>query len=271
MMESPWTGKTALITGASSGIGAALADWLASKGLHVALTARRGQRLKEVASAIEMRGGKAWVHACDISQAGARERLVSSLKAEFGSVDILINNAGFGWYGYFHHMNWGDAKKMLAVNVEAAAQLSHLLLPGMLSRGSGHIINISSIAGGLPNQGIAMYAGSKAFLDAFTTVLHRELRGSGVHVSSVRLGPVRTEFYDQARGLQNGGPVPAERFVIPVERVNHGIWRLLNHPHRVMYLPGWLAVTRVVEPLFGGLIDRLGPMLLKRSGRKRGQ
>ena len=154
-----------------------------------------------------------------------------------------------------------------AVNMEAAAHLTRLLLPGMVKAGHGQIINISSIAGGLPNQGIAMYSASKAFLDAFTTSLFRELHGSGVYASAMRLGPVKTEFYEQARQMENGAPVPAERFAIPVERVNAALWRLLNHPRRFMYVPGWLRVSRWLEPLFGGLIDQLGPLLLRRKDR----
>ena len=178
---------------------------------------------------------------------------------------MLINNAGFGWYGYFNQMQWQDARNLLAVNVEALAHLTRLALPDMLARRSGHIVNISSIAGGLPNQGIAMYAASKAFVDAFTTALYRELRGSGVTASAMRLGAIKTEFYERARSLKNGSAVPAERYAIPVERVNSALWHLLRRPRRAMYVPGWLYLSRWVEPLFGALIDPLGPLLLRRQ------
>ena len=112
-----------------------------------------------------------------------------------------------------------------------------------------------------------MYAGSKAFLDAFTTALYRECHGSGVKVSVMRLGPVRTEFFDQARTKENGYSVPAERFAISTERVNRALWRLLRHPRRVMYVPGWLALSKYLEILFGAVIDRLGPLLLKRKAK----
>lgn len=264
-MAESLTGKVVLITGASSGIGAAFARFLAERQAHVLMTARREDRLEELAGNIRAAGGKADYWARDLSAATEREDLLRKIKADIGSVDVLINNAGFGWYGYYHAMSWEDAARMLAVNVEAAAHLTRLLLPGMLAKKSGHVINISSIAGGLPNQGIAIYSASKAFLDAFSTSLYRELRGSGVSVSAMRLGPVETEFYEQAKSLENGGAVPAEQFAIPVARVNRALWNLLRRPRRVMYMPGWLSVSRLLEPLFGNLIDPLGPLLLRRK------
>ncbi len=140
------------------------------------------------------KGGSANYIACDIADLQQREALIHSVEAGGWRVDILINNAGFGRYGYYHTIRWEDAMRMITVNVEAAAHLTRLVLPGMLVRKAGYIINISSIAGGLPNQGVAMYSASKAFLDAFSASLYRELRGSGVTVSAIRLGPVEAEF-----------------------------------------------------------------------------
>lgn len=260
-----WVNKIALITGASSGIGASFARFLAGHNLHVILTARRKERLSAIAREICTQGGSADYYPCDISDPAARQRLVDQIYSEVGRIDVLINNAGFGWYGYFQKMAWSDAARMMAVNVEAAVHLTRLILPDMVKEKRGHIINISSIAGSLPNQGIAIYAASKAFLDAFSTSLYRELRGSGVFVSAMRLGPVETEFYDQAKRMENGRPIPAERFAIPVERVNAALWRLLRHPRRVVYVPGWVRLSRLVEPLFSGLIDQLGPLLLRRK------
>lgn len=266
-MKKTIDGKTVLITGASSGIGRQLALDLAADGAYVVLVARRKDRLLAVQQQIEEKGGSADIRECDLADRDARQGLTASILAEGKPIDILINNAGFGWYGYFHKMAWSDAARMLAVNVEAAAHLTRLILPEMLREKRGHVINISSIAGGLPNQGIAVYAASKAFLDAFSASLYRELRGSGVFVSAMRLGPVKTEFYDQAVRMENGEPVPAERFAISTERVNASLWRLLNHPRRVVYVPAWLCLSRWVDPLFSGLIDLLGPLLLRRRER----
>jgi len=257
--------KRVLITGASSGIGASLATFLAQKGLHIILTARREELLHQIAQSITARGEKCTVIAADMSEQNERVQLFEQISSRLGLIDILVNNAGFGWYGYYTDMPWPLAKQMVDVNVIAAMHMTSLFLPQFAKRGSGHIINISSIAGGLPNQGIAVYAGSKAFLDAFSTALYREYHVQGVSVSTMRLGPVETEFFDQARKQENGRSVPAERFAISPERVNRAFWRLLAHPRRVMYVPGWLSVSKHVENIFGPLIDLLGPLLLKRG------
>ena len=258
-------GKTALITGASAGIGASFAAFLAEKGLRVIVVARRESRLASLVKGIQQQGGKADYFALDLSAPENRDRLFRKINRTYPEPDILINNAGFGWYGYFHEMPRELASKMIAVNVEAVVHLTSLFLSPMLKRGSGHIINIGSVAGGFPNQGVALYSASKAFLDAFTTSLHRELRGSGVHASVMRLGPVETEFFEAARRAENGGSVPAERLAIPVEKVNRALWQLLQRPRRAVYVPGWLRVSRLVDPLFGWLVDRLGPLLLRRT------
>ena len=256
--------KTALITGASSGIGASFTHFLAEKGLNVILTARRGDRLKELSREISHYQGNVEMFPADLAIEKERFRLFDQLNSSH-KIDILINNAGFGWYGYFHEMPWSLARQMIAVNMESAAHLTSLFLPVMLRERCGHIVNIGSIAGGFPNQGVALYSASKAFLDAFTTALYRELRGSGVYASVMRLGPVKTEFYHQAKKLENGGSIPAERLAINVGTVNKALWRLLTHPRRVTYVPRWLWISRFAEPLIGGIADRIGPVLLRRS------
>jgi len=266
-MANSWKDKTAIITGASSGVGASFAKFLAEAGLHVVLTARREERLKDLQTIITAKGGKASYYTADLSRERERESLFEMIHAEVDKIDILINNAGFGWYGYYSDMPWELVEQMAAVNMMGMLHLTNLFLPGMLAQGMGHIINIGSIAGGLPNQGIAVYAASKAFMNAFTTSLHRELQGSGVQTSVMRLGPIKTEFYEQARGLENGRNVPAEKFAISAKHVNAAIWRLINHPKRVVYVPGWLAISRYTESIFGGVIDRIGPLLLKKRDK----
>lgn len=156
---------------------------------------------------------------------------------------------------------------MLRVNVEASAHLSLLFLPEMRARGRGHIIQVGSVAGDIPSQGVALYSATKSFLSAFSTGLARELYGSGVHASVVKPGPVKTPFYDAARAIENGRPVPLERVAVPAERVADAVWSLLRRPRRVAYAPGWLAIVPWVELLFAWLMDRLGPLGLKRKGQ----
>lgn len=260
-----WTGKTALITGASSGIGAAAARLLAERGLTVLLTARRAERLEQVAAQITAQGGHAHLFPADLADPAQRLDLLSRVQTAFGCPDALVNNAGFGWYGYLHEMPWETAREQIEVNLSAPVHLTRLLLPDMLARRSGVIVNISSIAGGMPNQGVAIYAASKAFLDSFTTSLHRELVGSGVSAGTVRPGPVASEFFDEARRLPNGRSVPAEQFAVPPEQVARAVWSMLRRPRRCIYVPGILALTPWLEHLFPWAIDLLGPLLLRRK------
>lgn len=177
---------------------------------------------------------------------------------------MLVNNAGFGWYGFTDQMPWSLASQMLEVNVYALAQFTMLFLPRMKNRNSGHIINIGSIIGQFPNQGVAMYSGTKAFVDGFTTALYRELRGTSIHVSVIRAGPVVTEFFESASNQMNGHDLPARQLGVKPAAVAERVWALMNQPVRVTYVPRLLALIPWVELSFSWLIDRLGPLLLRR-------
>jgi short-subunit dehydrogenase len=262
-----WLYKIAVITGASSGIGAATARNLAEHGLRVILIARRRDRLEQLASEILQLGGQAEIIPADLSQEAERERVYTQVEAEYGKVDVLVNNAGLGWYGYGSEMPWTIASEILQVNVTAAVHFTLLFLKQMRSIGSGHIINIGSISGSLPSQGIALYGATKSFLDNFTTALYRELTGTRLHVSVVRAGPVLTDFSDIAANLEGGLHIPTERIGVTAETVADRIWNLLEHPRRVIYVPSWLSITPYVENSFGWLIDRLGPLLLRSQSR----
>jgi len=140
-------------------------------------------------------------------------------------------------------MPWETALEMLQVNVTAAIHLTHLFLSDMRSRNSGHIVNVGSISGDIPSQGIALYGASKSFLDAFTTAVYREMSGTQVHIGVVGAAPVTSEFYQQARKRLQGRAMPAERFAVSSDRVAMCIWRLLRHPKRIVYIPSLLRVT----------------------------
>lgn len=256
-----WHNRIAVVTGASSGIGEATARQLAKAGLTVVLVARRLERLLGLQAEITSVGGKAEVIAADLRSEEERTRLFEQV----GAADVLVNNAGFGWYGYFHEMNWETAREMLQVNVGATAHLTSLFLPGMRERNRGHIINVGSISGSIPSQGITMYSASKSFMDAFTTALHRETHGTNVRVSVVRAGPVKTEFCESALSRENGGHVPTERVGVTSEYVAWRIWKLLLRPRRIIYVPRWLQIVPWVELSFGWLEDWIGPLLLRRT------
>jgi len=262
-MHNSLTNKKALITGASSGIGAATALQLAENGIQVILTARRMERLNQITEKIRESGGQAFPFQFDLISEDDRNALHASLVEQNLLPDILINNAGIAWYGYFHEMPWQVAYDILNLNIVATTHLTALFLPHMVSNGFGRVINIGSIAGKLPEQGIAVYSASKAYLDAFSKVLHRELKRSGVVASVLRAGPVKTEFFDSAKKLENGDTIPAEKFAIPVELVSRAVWHLLQHPRRVKYVPAFMRISPMLEYLFSSLIDQLGPILLR--------
>lgn len=261
-----WRGSVALVTGASSGIGAAIAEKLGSEGLRVALVARRAERLHAVAERIHAAGGVALVLPADLSLETERARVLDDIRATWGPVEVLINNAGFGWYGYAWDMPWEQAAAMLQLNVVAVAHLTHLCLPEMLARRRGFILNVGSIVGDLGVQGTALYGATKAFIGDYSATLYRELRGTGVSLCTLKPGPVNSEFFDVADHA--GGRVPGGQFAVSVERVTRRVWRLLRHPRRVGYVPGIFSLLPWVEPLFGWLLDWAGPLLLRYQARR---
>jgi short-subunit dehydrogenase len=255
--------KIALITGASSGIGAKTAVYLSSKGLRVILVARREDKLKEICKSIAQKGGDAQFISVYLANEQDRCDLYTYLENKQLLPDILINNAGIGWYGYIYMMPWEIAKELIHINVEAVVHLSQLFLPSMLKNRYGHIINIGSIAGKLPEQGVALYAASKSFLDSFTTSVYRDLKGSHVSMSVLRAGSIKTEFFDNARKRENGRNIPAENLATSVESVARGVWSLIIKPQKVLYVPWYLFVSPLLETLFSKIIDLVGPLLLK--------
>jgi hypothetical protein len=236
--------------------------------MQVVLVARRLDRLENLVEEIQQAGGRAECITADLAQEQERQAIFQQVIDRYGAVDVLVNNAGLGWYGYGSDMSWKTAWEMLQVNVEAVVQLSLAFLPAMKKRNTGHIINIGSISGSIPSQGIALYGATKSFLDNFSTALHRELTGTDVHVSVVRAGAVKTEFGEAALSQENGGHVPTEHVGVSPEHVAWRIWKLLLHPQRVVYVPNWLRVVPWAELAFGWIIDRIGPLLLRRSEGK---
>lgn len=260
-----WGHKTALVTGASSGIGESVSRLLAENGLHVIGVARRTDKLRSLEVSIRSKGGDFTPIGADLSKTAQRIELFKQLEAGKNLPDVLVNNAGLAWYGYFYQMPWQVADDILSVNVKASTHLMRLFLPFMVEKGFGRVVNIGSIAGKLPEQGIAVYSASKSYLDTITTSIFRELRGSGVTVSILRSGAVKTEFYDRARSLENGSSIPAEKMAISSSRVARATWSLIRYPRRFAYVPFYLAISPLLETSFSGIIDLVGPVLLRRK------
>ncbi|MCS7088768.1 MAG: SDR family oxidoreductase [Thermoflexales bacterium] len=190
---------TVLITGASSGIGEAFARRLAREGYNLVLVARRKERLEALAEDLKRRHTvSAQAFVADLSRKEDIQRvadLVASL-ADEGQLDLLINNAGFGFVGSFVEVPLVEQLNMLAVHVEASVQLTRAALPGFLRRRRGGIINVASIAGWFPMPGNATYGASKRYLINFSQSLQAELQGSGVYVQALCPGFTYSEFHD---------------------------------------------------------------------------
>jgi dihydroflavonol-4-reductase len=260
--------RVAVVTGASSGIGALTARRLAREGFHVVLVARRRELLDEIAAGIRDAGGMADVVAVDLARPEGPQAVFDHVMERHRGLDVLVNNAGFGWYGYTSDMPWVTAQDMIQVNNAALVQLIMLFLPVMRRADQGHIINVSSVAGSIPSQGVALYSATKSFVDALTTSLYRETHGTGVHVSVVKPGAVLTEFYRTAERQPGGSTVPAERFGVSAETVVKAIMGLLRRPRRAVWVPGPLRILPWVEFSFGWIMDRIGPALLRRRSAR---
>lgn len=185
--------EVALVTGASSGIGAEFAKQLSARGYEVILVARRAERLDQLASELP---GPAHAISCDL--AGDAASLAGKVAALDLQVDVLVNNAGFGTHGHFTEIDAGRDAEQVRLNCEAVVTLTHAFLPEMLERRRGGVITVASTAGMQPLPYEATYSASKAFARTFSDALSAELRGTGVRVLCVNPGPVPTEWQQVA-------------------------------------------------------------------------
>jgi short-subunit dehydrogenase len=190
--------RLALVTGASAGIGAAFARILAGHGYDLALTARRAERLELLADEIGMRFGvEVLTVVADLSEAGGPETILEHLAGQGRTVDALVNNAGHGLPGAYAASAWADQKAFIQLMTTSPCELIHRVLPAMVGRRFGRIINVASLAGLIPGSpGSTLYGASKAFLVRLSQSLHLETQGDGVHVSALCPGFTFSEFHD---------------------------------------------------------------------------
>lgn len=189
-----------LITGASAGLGADFARQCSAQGQRLVLVARRQDRLELLASAL----GNARAVAADLGKPGAAARLMADIAAHGETVDCLINNAGFGQWGQVVDLDGDRQRDMIDLNCGALVELCRAVVPTMIERGAGAILNVASTAAFQPGPGMATYFASKAFVLSFSEALHEELRGTGVRVSALCPGPTKTEFGEVAGFTGNG-------------------------------------------------------------------
>lgn len=192
-------GNTALVTGASGGIGLELAREHARTGGDLVLVARRAEKLAAHKAVLEKEFGvQVTVLAQDLVATGAAEAVFAATESANLQVDVLINNAGFGGHGKFHERSLDDERAMISLNIQTLTELCRLYLPGMVARGNGKILNVASTAGFLPGPLQAVYYATKAYVVSFSQAIAEELRGTGVSVTALCPGPVKTGFVEAA-------------------------------------------------------------------------
>lgn len=194
-----YQGKTAVITGASSGIGVEFANRFAERGANLVLVARRKDRLESVARQIQSNHKvKVDVVVADLAEVGSAEKLFKTLQRKKLQIDVLVNNAGFGTMGEFKNHDLNRIAEEIQLNVSTLVQLTRLALPAMLQRNNGVVVNIASTAAYQPVPYMAVYAATKAFVLSFTEALWGELIGTGVSAIALSPGGTKTEFFEVA-------------------------------------------------------------------------
>lgn len=248
-------GATALVTGASSGIGASIARALAAAGARVALIARRGDLLEALVR--ELPAGTAAAFACDVRDPAAVAAVVAAAEARLGPVDVLVNNAGIGRYLSFLETPPEDVAAVFETNLHAALAFTRLVLPGMLARRRGHLVNVASIASRIGSRHHTIYCASKFALAGFSESLVYELDGTGVGVTLVNPGIIDTPFFDHASFA--AFPQKARARAIPPERVATAVVRAIRRDIPEVTVPATYAVgtlLKTVAPRFFRMLMR---------------
>ncbi len=248
--------KTAIVTGASRGIGTYIAQALAQEHMKQVLAARSIPELEEVAGRLRQEGHQVLAVPTDVTDPAALEALVEAARREFGTVDVLVNNAGAYTLAAYHRLEWEEVNTTLQVNLTAPMRLTHLVLPVMLAQGRGHIVNISSLAsrGAVAYQ--EPYNASKAGLWSFTIALRASYRGSGVSASAICPGPIKGvgmfQRIQDATAVKT--PYPGAS---PPEKVALAVVRAIKQDlPEVIVNPVPVRPFLALEALFPSLIER---------------
>ncbi|HJU08065.1 MAG TPA: SDR family oxidoreductase [Rhodanobacteraceae bacterium] len=266
MMRTPDGGRPrALVTGASSGIGAGFARQLAARGCDLVLTARREDRLRALAEELHAKHGiDAQVIAADLSLADAPQRIVEELAHLRLQINILINNAGYGVPGGFLDSDWQTHADFIRVLMIAPTELCFSLLPAMRERGYGRIVNVASLAGLVPGTpGHTLYAAAKSYLVKFSESLALENRKHGVNVCALCPGFTYSEFHDVTGARQKVSKMPGWLWMRADEVVRLGLDAVERG--RIVYVTG--RVNRSIKTLFKSLPDRLALKVIARRAR----
>ena len=265
-MNNPTNGKVVIITGASSGIGAAVARRLARDGMHLTLAARRLDRLEQVATDVVALGGEALIVQTDVRNNDELQRMVQATLDKWGRIDVLLNNAGMGHGKILLRSKPERIRDEIHINLIAVIECAKVVLPVMLRQKSGHIINVASIAGLVATPGNSVYSASKFGVNGFSDALRRELRGSSISVSAFCPGFTPSEISPDLKAIAEGQPgAPHPPGLMPVSYVADQIARLIHHPRRrVIIPPGWKFLV-LVAYLFPGIADTIIHLYLSKG------
>lgn len=256
-----------IITGASSGIGAATARLFAAEGYRVVLAARRMDRLQVLAQEIKEAGGEALPIQTDVSQVSQLENLVEQTLEQYSQIDVLLNNAGFGRLMWLDDQDpEDDIAAQIRVNVTAVIQASRLVLPHMIERRHGHIINISSVAAWVAPPTYSVYAATKFAIRGFTEGLRREARGTGVHVSVIYPGAVATEFGQHAGVDWETESITPNWLLLSAEDIARSILRIANNRRRGLVIPWPMKLAVWFNVHFPTFVDWLLSKFFSREG-----
>lgn len=250
-------GKVVLITGASSGFGQDAARMFAHQGCKLVLAARRLDRLQELADCIQDDGGEALAVPVDVGQYQEIGLMVQTTLDVYGQIDILFNNAGFGRLDWLENLDPGrDIETQVAVNLTGLMHVTRAVLPHMLARRSGHIINMASVAGYIAAPLYSVYSATKYGVRAFTESLRRETAPFGVKVTGIYPGPAATEFGQHTGDnvLKRSFQAPAWAYMSSDKVARRVVW-VARHPRRTVILPWWFRPIFWADALLPGLVD----------------
>jgi short-subunit dehydrogenase len=256
-MANKLQGKVVLITGASSGFGEEAARLFAREGCKVVLAARRLEKLQQLAAEIQNEGGEAIAIPVDVNQSAEIEVMVQTALDLYERIDILFNNAGFGAMDWFEELEpERHIETLIRVNLIGTILVTRAILPDMLDRGSGHIINMVSAAGLIAAPLITTYSASKYGLRAFTDSLRREVAPLGVKVSGIYPGPAQTEFGTHLKKNRTRDTI--NRLIdlrMTSGYVAKRVVDVAKHPRRSLIIPWWFRIITTFDTLFPVLVD----------------
>jgi Short-chain dehydrogenases of various substrate specificities len=261
-------GKLVLVTGASSGMGAATAKAMAKAGGRLVLLARRKDALDQVAAEIASAGGEARTYPVNLADADAVAAVAKQIMQELGTPDIIVNNAGAGRWRFVEETSPAEAVEMMAVPYFAAFNVTHAFLPAMLKRNSGHIVNISSVGSRFVWPGATAYLAARWAVRGFTEALRADLDGTGIGVTLFECGVVKSPYWEHNPGSRERVPKMAK--LVPEltpEQVGNAIVRGVERNKRLIVIPFMIKLTYWQHAVF----PRVVQLLMTKTGYRRTQ